>query len=282
MKVQMSEIGEIMALFKGYLMGNEKSEATIGKYGRDLLKFFEYAEGKDISKDLVLGFKSHLIENEYAYTSINSMIAAINSFLLFMGMEDLRLKYIKVQKQIFRPEEREISRKEYERLCLAAERKNDKRLSLLIQTICSTGIRVSELKYITAETVKDGRAVVSLKGKTRIILIPNKLQQKLIRFMKSSGIVSGPVFISGKGKPLSRTYIWRAMKNLCAVAGIDERKVYPHNLRHLFARIFYSIEKDIVKLADMLGHSSIDTTRIYVMSTGIEHRRKLETMRLVI
>ena len=210
------------------------------------------------------------------------MLASINSLFSFLGWHDLRVKALKLQQQVFCPEEKELTRAEYTRLCRTAERKHNERLNLILQTICGTGIRVSELQYITVEAVKHGEAVVNCKAKTRSVFIVKELKQKLLRYAAEQGIKSGMVFVTRTGKPISRTNIWREMKALCAEANVAPQKVFPHNLRHLFARVFYGIEKDIAKLADILGHSSINTTRIYIISTGTEHRRRMENMRLIL
>ena len=224
----------------------------------------------------------HLTENDYAPRSINSMLASIHKFFDVLGWADCKVKTVKLQRQVFCSEEKELTKAEYARLCRTAERKHNERLCLILQTICGTGIRVSELQFITVEAVRKGEATVSLKGKTRSIFIVRDLQKKLIRYISEQKITTGAVFITRTGKPMSRTNIWREMKNLCLEAEVDPEKVFPHNLRHLFARVFYGIEKDIAKLADILGHSSIETTRIYIVSSGSEHRKLMETMRLVI
>ena len=210
------------------------------------------------------------------------MIASINSLLSFLGWADLKVKSIKLQRQIYCPEEKELTKAEYMRLINTAKQKGNERLNLLIQTICGTGIRVSELQYITVEAVKCGEAVASLKGKTRSVFIIRELQKKLLHYAAVQKITTGAIFITRSGKPMSRTNIWREMKSLCEQAGVNPQKVFPHNLRHLFARTFYGIEKDIAKLADILGHSSINTTRIYIITTGNEHRQRMENMRLII
>lgn len=268
--------------FKFYLLREEKSENTIEKYLRDLRAFAEFTSGNVITKEMVIEYKNKLISEKYAVRSINSMLASLNSFFGFMGWHDLKVKAIKLQRQIYCPEEKELTKAEYIKLINTAKRKGNERLNLLIQTICSTGIRVSELQFITVEAVKCGEAVVSLKGKTRTAFIVKELKKKLLRYAAEQGVKSGMIFVTRTGKALSRSNIWREMKNLCEEAGVNPDKVFPHNLRHLFARTFYGIEKDIAKLADILGHSSITTTRIYIMTTGAEHRRKMENMRLVI
>ena len=210
------------------------------------------------------------------------MLASINSLFSFLGWAELKVKSIKLQRQIYCPEEKELTKAEYMRLVSTAKQKGNERLNLLIQTMCGTGIRVSELQYITVEAVKCGEAVVSLKGKTRSVFIVRELQKKLLRYAAEQKISSGAIFITRNGKPMSRTNIWREMKSLCEQARVNPQKVFPHNLRHLFARTFYGIEKDIAKLADILGHSSINTTRIYIITTGNEHRQRMENMRLII
>lgn len=267
--------------FRNYLREEEKSENTIEKYIRDVTAFSAFCDGM-ITKDTVIAYKQNLIDSGYAVRSINSMLASINSLFSFLGWYELRVKSLKVQQQVFCPEEKELTKAEYERLCRTAERKQNQRLCLIVQTICGTGIRVSELQFITVETVCKGEATVSLKGKTRSIFIVRDLQKKLLRYISEQKITSGAVFITRTGKPLSRTNIWREMKSLCLEAEVNPEKVFPHNLRHLFARVFYGIEKDIAKLADILGHSSINTTRIYIISTGTEHRQRMERMRLII
>ena len=267
--------------FRNYLREEEKSENTQEKYIRDVTAFSEFCDGTT-TKDTVIAYKQSLIDGGYAVRSINSMLASLNSLFSFLGWYELRVKSLKVQKQVFCPEEKELTKAEYERLCHTAERKQNERLCLILQTICGTGIRVSELQFITVETVCKGEATVSLKGKTRSIFIVRDLQKKLLRYISEQKITSGAVFITRTGKPLSRTNIWREMKSLCLEAEVNPEKVFPHNLRHLFARVFYGIEKDIAKLADILGHSSINTTRIYIISTGTEHRQRMERMRLII
>ena len=210
------------------------------------------------------------------------MLASINSLFAFLGWHELKVKSIKLQQQVYCPEEKELTKVEYTRLCRTAERNHNERLNLILQTICGTGIRVSELQYITVEAVKQGEATVSCKAKTRSVFIVKDLQKKLLRYAAEQNIKSGMIFITRTGKPISRTNVWREMKALCEEAGVNPQKVFPHNLRHLFARVFYGIEKDIAKLADILGHSSINTTRIYIISTGTEHRRRMENMRLII
>ncbi len=268
--------------FKKYLREEEKSANTIEKYLRDVRAFTEYLGGAEVTKEAVIAYKSKLLAENYAVRSINSMLASLNSLFAFLGWTDCRVKSIKLQRQIYCPEEKELTKAEYMRLVNTAKQKGNERLNLILQTICGTGIRVSELQYITVEAVKNGEAIVSLKGKTRSVFIVKELQKKLLRYTAEQGIQSGFIFVTKTGKPMSRTNIWREMKGLCKQADVNPQKVFPHNLRHLFARVFYGIEKDIAKLADILGHSSINTTRIYIISTGNEHRRRMEHMRLIL
>lgn len=264
-----------------YLQNEERSIATVCQYERDVLRFFSFLNLKELTKDVVLQYKQELMK-AYQPVSVNVKLSALNSFFSFIGRDDLKLKLLKIQRSVYCSEEKELSKSEYFRLIQAAEKKKNKRLALLLQTICGTGIRVSELKYITAAAVNCGEAVIQLKGKTRTILIPKKLQKKLKNYLRRERIVEGPVFITRTGRPLDRSNIWKMMKNLCRDAGVDAKKVFPHNLRHLFARCFYSIDKDIARLADILGHSSINTTRIYIITSGTEHRRHLDALRLVV
>lgn len=267
--------------FEIYLRNEERSAATIEKYMRDVHCFASYIGNEEISKESVLDYKTKLGES-YAVASANSMIAALNSFLRFYGWHELCVKQFKMQRQVYCPEEKELTRTEYIRLLEAANKKHNERLNLIIQTICSTGIRVSELQYITVEALKKGEAVVNCKGKNRRIFIVPDLKKKLLRYVKEQKISSGAVFITRNGKSVGRSNIWKEMKSLCEQARVAPSKVFPHNLRHLFARTFYGIEKDIAKLADILGHASINTTRIYIVTTGAEHKRKMEHMRLII
>lgn len=267
--------------FQKYLVSQEKSKATIEKYLRDAKTFSDFVGNNEITKEIVIAYKEHLKEI-YAARSVNSMIASINSLFSFLSWFDLKIKALKVQQQVFCPEEKELTKAEYTKLCKAAQSNHNERLNLILQTICATGIRVSELKFITVEAVKQSEAVASLKGKTRSIFIVKHLKKKLLHYAAKQNIKSGMIFVTRTGKPINRTNIWREMKALCKIANVNPQKVFPHNLRHLFARAFYSIEKDIAKLADILGHSSINTTRIYIISTGTEHSRRMENMHLII
>lgn len=267
--------------FEAFLQEDEKSQATINKYLRDISFFTEYVNGRPVDKKLVINYKTFIGE-KYAVASANSMLAAINAFFRFAGWNDCCVRQFKIQKKTFCSEDKELNKDEYLSLIRAAERKSNERLSLLIQTICGTGIRVSELENITVEAVCRGEAIVSCKGKTRRIFIVSALRKKLLAYARKNEIKSGMIFVTKNGKPLNRSNIWSEMKKLCMDAGVSPEKVFPHNLRHLFARTFYAVEKDIAKLADILGHSNINTTRIYIISTGEEHRQKMENMRLVI
>ena len=272
---------DIIENFRKNLELQKKSTSTIEKYIRDVKAFSVYAENAAITKEKVIAYKKYL-GNNYAVRSVNSMLASINSLFSFLGWHDLRVKSLKLQQQVFCPEEKELTKAEYARLCKTAERKHNERLNLILQTICGTGIRVSELQFITVEAVKNGEAIVNCKAKTRAVFIVKELKQKLLRYAAEQNIKSGMIFVTRTGKPISRTNIWREMKDLCEEANVNPKKVFPHNLRHLFARVFYGIEKDIAKLADILGHSSINTTRIYIISTGTEHRKRMENMRLIL
>lgn len=268
----------IVEEFYQYL--EEKSTATLEKYLRDVRAFFVYAGQQNVTKELMMAYKNGLIEKGYAVRSINSMLDSLNSLLVFLGWQDCKVKNLKAQRQTYCAEEKELTKAEYLRLLTAAEHRPQ--LRLILETICGTGIRVSELRFFTVEAVKRGEIAVRCKSKTRTILLPSKLRKLLLDYAKKSGIPSGAIFITRSGKPLNRSNIWAQMKSLCKAANVKASKVFPHNLRKLFARTFYGIEKDIAKLADILGHSSIDTTRIYIMTTGTEHRKKIERLGLVV
>lgn len=269
--------------YKVYLHEQEKSKATIQKYMCDLKKLIEFADNRELDKMLVIQYKEHLRENgAYKTSSINSFLVAANRFFEFLGWYELRVKTFKLQKEVFLPENKELSKSEYMRLVKTAMNKGKVRLGMIIQTICATGIRVSELSSITIASVKKGTATIYNKGKERQILIPRDLQVRLLHYIRAHGIHQGMVFQTSKGNAVDRTWIWREMKKLCSDAGIDPEKVFPHNLRHLFARTFYSLYKDIAKLADILGHSSIETTRIYLRESYNEHRKQLENLNLLV
>lgn len=273
---------DLIAEFEEYLFDNEKSRPTIEKYLRDVRMFANYCcDSTTICKKDVIRFKEYL-ESNYAIASANSIISSINSFFRFVNRNDLIAKHFKIQRKIYCSEKRELTKTDYEKLIKVALKNNNERLSLIIQTLGCTGIRISELKYITVDAARTGEVTIRCKGKTRTVFLISKLRTKLIHYAKKNGIQNGVIFITRGGKPIDRSNVWREMKNLCAECGIDKEKVFPHNLRHLFARSFYKIEKDIAKLADVLGHSSINTTRIYIISTGSEHRRQMENLKLVI
>ena len=266
--------------FSQHLEHDEKSWATIDKYHRDVMAFWSFAGGEALAKEIVMAYKKYLIDQNYAVSSINSMLASVNVFLEYLDLREYKVKNIRTQRQTYCSEEKELSKSEYLRL-LDASRKNEQ-LNLVIQTICGTGIRVSELQYFTVEAIRAGQVTVACKNKTRTILVPGKLRKLLLNYVKRKQIASGTIFVTRNGAPLNRSNIWFAMKRLCEAAGVKASKVFPHNLRKLFARTFYSMEKDIAKLADILGHSSINTTRIYIITTGTEHLRRIERLGLVI
>ena len=269
----------VLQVFSLWLHQDEKSDATREKYLRDAEAFLRFTGKNEISKEGVLAWKQQLIDRGYAVRSINSMLASVNSLLDFLGLGDCKVKNLKLQRQTYCSEEKELTKAEYLRLLEASKGKTQ--LNLVIQTICATGIRVSELKHFTVEAVRTGEIAVNCKGKNRCVFLPGKLRKLLLSYAKEKKITTGVIFRNNKAKPLDRSRIWRQMKHLCSVAGVKASKVFPHNLRKLFARTFYGIEKDIAKLADLLGHSSINTTRIYIMTSGTEHRKKLERLDLV-
>ena len=273
---------ETITGFINHLHLEEKSANTIEKYARDVNAFAVYLNGNVVSKELVIEYKQKLIADGYAVSSINSMLAAVNSLFDYLGGIDCKVKAIKTQRQIYCPENKELSRAEYLRLVETAERNHNHRLNMILQTIGGTGIRISELKFITVEALKSGSVEVACKGKNRVIFIVKKLKKKLLRYAAERHIKAGSIFITKSGNPVNRKNVWREMKALCKQAHVNPDKVFPHNLRHLFARTFYKLEKDIAKLADILGHSSINTTRIYIISTGCEHLKRMENMRLVV
>lgn len=271
----------LMDLFKSRLIEDERSAATIDKYMRDLTAFRDFAGQAPISKELAMRYKQHLIES-YAPASVNSMLAAVNRFFREMGWHDCQVKTLKIQRQAFRPKDRELKKAEYLRLLKAAKTQGKQRLYLLMQTVCATGIRISELRFITLEAAVSGVATVSLKGKTRKVLIPKTLCKQLTQYAEEHGIRSGAIFVSAKGNPLDRSNILHEMKSLCDAAKVDRRKVFPHNLRHLFACLYYKAEKDLSHLADILGHSSINTTRIYTCTSSDTQVRQIDKLGLVI
>ena len=267
--------------FADYLRAEERSAGTIEKYMRDVRKFFCWLADKSLEKVQVSAWRAQLLADGYAPETVNSMIVALNRFLDFIGCSDCRVRTLRIQRKLFRRQERELTRAEYERMVQTAERKGQQRLALLLEAIAATGIRVSEVKYLTVEAARAGRAEIALKGKIRVILLPNKLCRKLLKYAKKQKTVSGEIFLTRNGKSLSRRQIWSEMKHLCKFAGVEASKVFPHNLRHLFATVFYQACKDIAKLADVLGHSSIETTRIYLITSGTEHARQLAHLRLI-
>ena len=260
---------------------DEKSEATVEKYLRDLRAFLCWLDGRAISKELTSGWKTHLTELGYAPSSVNAMLSALNGMLEFLQLRDCRVRFLKIQRRIFRDADRELTKDDYQRLLAAARGQKWERLHLLVETIGSTGIRVSESRYITVEAARQGKAEISLKGKIRVILLPERLCRNLLRYAQKQKIASGAIFRTGSGKELDRRQIWAELKQLSKYAGVEPGKVFPHNLRHLFATVFYQACHDIVKLADLLGHSSIETTRIYLVSSGAEHRRAIERLGLI-
>lgn len=267
--------------FEDYLRYDEREESTIEAYLRSLTRFAEWADGRAVTKELAMEWKAALSEAGYRPISVNAMLAAVNKFFTCMGREDCKVKYLKLQRQMFRKSEKDLSKEEYQRLVQAAHEKGDLRMELILETICATGIRVGELKYITVEAVRAGVAEIALKGKIRTILLPHRLCRKLQKYAKQQKIASGKLFLTQDGLPVSRQSIWTRMKALCEAAGVERSKVFPHNLRSLFARSFYGSCHDVVRLADVLGHSSIETTRIYLMSTGKEYLRQLDKLGLV-
>ena len=262
------------------LRSDERSAGTVAKYRRDVTAFAEWLAGRAATKETAAGWKAHLLEHHYAPRTVNSMLAAVNGFFKFAGW-NIRVKFLKVQRQLFRDTARELTRVEYDRLLTAAQSSGQERLALIMETLCATGIRVSELRYITVEAAEAGRATVSLKGKIRTILLSTRLCRKLLKYARKQKIASGEVFLTKSGKPITRRQVWYELKRLCKAAGVEASKVFPHNFRHLFATIFYRACKDIARLADVLGHSSIETTRIYLTVSGTEQARQLDRLGLV-
>ena len=275
----MSDFIRDIPAFAASLRREGRSAGTVEKYLRDVEAFARWLDGRELTD--AAGWRELLAQRGYAPSTVNSMLSALNSFLRFLGREDCRVRFLRVQRRVFRERGRELNREEYQRLLESARSQGRERLALLMEAVCSTGIRVSEVRCLTVEAALRGRAEVSLKGKIRTVLLPAKLCRKLLKYAKTQKTASGEIFLTKSGKGLSRGQIWREMKDLCQAAGVERSKVFPHNLRHLFARAFYRASRDIVKLADVLGHSSIDTTRIYLMTTGEEHARQLERLGLV-
>ncbi|MBD5393931.1 MAG: tyrosine-type recombinase/integrase [Lachnospiraceae bacterium] len=273
---------EIFNGFKSYLREEEHGQATIKKYISDVRAFAVWVRDRNISKTVVTEWKEWLLENGYAATTINGKLSALNALFSYLGWNDCRAKFLRIQRSLFREDAKELTQEEYKRLLDAAYSMEKDRLALLLEIIFVTGIRISEVKYVTLEAAKAGRAEINLKGKIRVILIPEKLRIKVIQYAKRQQITAGEIFLTRSGKRLSRGQIWREMKGLCKDADVEPTKVFPHNLRHLFATSFYKVCKDIVKLADVLGHSSVETTRIYLMTTGSEHEKQLNRLMMQI
>ena len=272
---------ELLADYARHLRTVERSPGTVAKYLRDTGNFAQWLGSRAVSREAATGWKGYLLAQGYASSTINSMLAALNSLFRFLGWEDCRVKFLKVQRRLFRDPARELTRDEYDRLLAAARTQGQERLALLMEAICATGIRVSEVRYLTVEAAKNGRADIALKGKIRTILIPNKLCRKLLKYARQQKTASGEIFLTRNGTSLGRRQIWYELKRLCTTAGVEPSKVFPHNLRHLFALTFSRAYKDIVRLADVLGHSSIDTTRIYLAASGAEYNRQLERLGLI-
>ena len=267
--------------FAACLKSEGRSPGTIDKYLHDSAAFTAWLGDRKLTRENTAAWREYLVKAGYAPATTNSMLSAVNCLLKFLGREDCKIKFLRVQRKTFRDQDRELTRNEYQRLLDTAEAAGRERLGLLMETICATGIRVSEVQYITMEAARAGRTEISLKGKIRSILLPAKLCRKLLKYARKNKTASGEIFLTRNGRPISRRQIWREMKELCKKAGVESSKVFPHNLRHLFATTFYKVCRDIVKLADVLGHSSINTTRIYLMTTGAEHARQLERLGLV-
>lgn len=272
---------ETLAAFARQLGEEERSPATLEKYLREVRQFAAFLGGREVTRELAAAWREELSARQSPAT-VNGKLTALDRLLAFLGWEDCRVKHLRVQRQLFRDSARELSREEYARLVETARRLGRGRLSLLMETICATGIRVSEVRYITAEAVREGRTEIALKGKIRTILLPGKLCRKLEKYARQKKITSGELFLTRSGRPMSRKQIWAEMKGVCRAAGVAPSKVFPHNLRHLFARTYYTLEKDLSRLADILGHSSVNTTRVYTMESGAVHVRQMERMGLVL
>lgn len=272
---------ERIAAYGRYLKQEERTLATLEKYLRDVRAFALWLDGEAVTKEAVTGWKERLLVERRAPSTVNTALSALNGLFRFLGWEGCRARFVKVQRRLFRDPARELTRPDYERLIATARELGKERLALVMETICATGVRVSELRYLTVEAVQRGRAEISLKGKVRVILIPTKLARKLLKYAKKNKTASGEIFLTGNGKSLSRRQIWTEMKRLCKYADVEPSRVFPHNLRHLFATAYYRAYKDIAKLADVLGHSSIETTRIYLLTSGAEHQRQLDRLGLV-
>lgn len=272
---------EQIAVYGRWLRQEERSHSTVEKYLRDLRGFIRWLAGQPATKELAHMWKEHLLAEDYAPATVNSKLAVVNGFFRFLGWDGLRVKPLRIQRQVFRDQSRELGKADYDRLVGTARNLGRERLALLLETICGTGIRVSEVHYITVESAQRGEAEVRLKGKVRVILLAPRLCRKLLKYARKNKIASGEIFVTRSGKSMGRQQIWAEMKSLCEQAGVEASKVFPHNLRHLFATCFYRACRDIVQLADVLGHSSIETTRIYLLTTGAEHAKHLERLGLV-
>ena len=267
--------------FEEYLRTEEREQTTIDKYLRNIHVFAVWLGGAAVTKSAVITWKEHLLVKQYAPATVNAALASLNAFFKFTGWEECRVKALRLQRRAFRDPDRELTREEYDRLVSEAYESGKSRLGLLMETICATGIRVSEVRYITVEAAQRGKTEISLKGKIRTIMLPGKLCRKLLKYAKKQKTVSGEIFLTRNGKGLSRRQIWAEMKAVCKAAGVAPSKVFPHNLRHLFAKVYYRVYRDIVKLADILGHSNIGTTRFYLISTGAEHAEQLDRLDLI-
>ena len=272
----------VLEIFRSHLQHAERSPSTIEKYLRSVRVFACWLNGRTVTKDAVAAWKAHLVAQSYAPVTVNAALSALNSLFQYLGWEDCRVRFLKIQRRLFREPDRELDRSDYLRLVRTARQQGKTRLALLMETICATGIRVSEVSCITLEAAQSGKAEIALKGKIRTILLPSRLCLKLLAFARKNKTASGEIFLTRSGKGLCRKQIWLEMKQLCGMANVESRKVFPHNLRHLFARCFYRVCRDVAQLADILGHSSIDTTRIYLISTGSEHVKTLERLHLIL
>lgn len=280
MKKQIILSDKLLKMYIQYLREQERSESTIKSYQRELMSLQLYLDERPITKDILLAYKT-MLTSQYSPCTCNVTISALNSYLKYIGRPDLMIKPLKIQRQIYEPAEKELTRKEYDKLIRAANINGQERLSLIMQTICSTGIRVSELQYVTVEAIKEGKTIATNKGKSRIVFIPAPLQKLLKKYVVNSNITSGPIFITRSGKPLDRSNLWKDMKQLCSIAKVNPEKVYPHNLRHLFARTYYTQYKDLSRLSDILGHSNVCTTRIYTKESGAIHAKQIAALGLV-
>lgn len=280
MKKQIILSDKLLKMYIQYLREQERSKSTIKSYQRELMSLQLFLDCQPVTKDKLLSYKT-MLTSHYAPTTCNVSIAALNSYLKYIGRPDLMLNPLKIQRQIYEPADKELTRREYDKLIRAANINGQEKLSLIIQTICSTGIRISELQYISVESLKEGKTLVTNKGKSRVVFIPTQLQRVLKKYVINSNISSGPIFATRSGKPIDRSNIWTSMKKLCHIAGVNPQKVYPHNLRHLFARTYYNQYHDLSRLSDLLGHTSINTTKIYTMETGAVHAKQIAALDLV-